>query len=134
MQTLIVDDNKMFRQFLVELLCQHFPAMRIAEAGDGDEAWHQIHVHSPDLIFMDIRLPGSNGLELTRNIKDSHPGVEVIILTSHDLPEYQEAAGVCGASFFLAKGRTSQAELLTLVRSLVRAQPDQKARKVSGGG
>lgn len=122
MQTLIVEDNKVFRQFLVELLYRHFPVMGIAEAGDGDEAWRQIQALSPDLVFMDIRLPGRNGLALTRNIKDSHPDAVVIILTSYDLPEYQEAAREYGASFFLAKGRTSEADILALVRSLVAVQ------------
>jgi DNA-binding NarL/FixJ family response regulator len=123
--TLIVDDNTKYRQFLVELLCQHFPVMRIAEAGDGDEVWRQVQRDRPDVIFMDIHLPGRNGLELTRTIKDSHPEIVVVILTSYDVPEYQEAARENGASFFLAKSRTSEAEILALVRSLLLAHPDQ---------
>ena len=44
---------------------------------------------NPDLIFMDIRLPGKNGLEVTRIIKEANPGVEVVILTSYDIPGIQ---------------------------------------------
>jgi len=123
MQTLIVEDNTLFREYLVELLCEQFPAMHIAEARDGDEAWSEFLAHRPDLIFMDIRLPGSNGLELTRSIKNSEPGVVVIILTSYDLPEYQEAARQNGASFFLTKGKASQEEILDLVRPLAHSYP-----------
>ena len=115
MLTLVVDDNKLFRQYMVEVLNEHFPVMRIAVAQDADEAWRQVQLYSPDLIFMDIHMPGCNGLELTRKIKDRYPGTVVIVLTSYDLPEYQEAARSNGASFFLTKGKTSQAEILSLV-------------------
>ena len=125
MGTLIVDDNDMYRQFLVELLGQHFPVMRIAEAGDGEEVWRQVAVDRPDLIFMDIHMPGHNGLELTKTIKATHPGIVVVILTSYDVPEYQEAARENGASFFLAKGRTSPSDILALVRSLAAALPQR---------
>ncbi len=125
MQTLIVEDNKQFRQFLVDLLSQHFPFMDIADAEGGAEAWQLFHTLKPGLIFMDIRLVGSNGLELTRAIKNCQPNVVVIVLTSYDLPEYKEAARTSGASFFLAKGRTTQEEILSLVRSVLRAQTDQ---------
>jgi DNA-binding NarL/FixJ family response regulator len=123
--TLIVDDNNMYRQFLVDLLCQHFPVMRIAEAGDGEEVCRQVDAHRPDLVFMDIHMPGHNGLELTKTIKASHPDIVVVILTSYDLPEYQEAARENGASFFLAKGRTSPSDILNLVRSLATALPQR---------
>lgn len=117
-KTLIVEDNAVFRQSLANLLGQSFPAMHIAEAGNREDAWHQVLAAKPDLVFMDIRLPGGNGLELTRSITRQYRDVVVIVLTSYDLPEYQEAALASGARHCLCKGQTSEQEILALVRSL----------------
>jgi CheY-like chemotaxis protein len=91
-RTMLVEDNPSFRQILNDNLQDLFPSMEIIEAGDGVEAFQKIDFHPPDLIFMDVRLPGENGLELTRKIKADHPGIIVIILTSYESPEYREAA------------------------------------------
>jgi YesN/AraC family two-component response regulator len=89
---LIVDDNSFFRKILKESIHSQFKSLIISEAKDGEEALHTIPTFLPDLIFMDIRLPDGNGLELTRFIKGLFPNIKVVILTSYDLPEYQEAA------------------------------------------
>jgi len=60
---------------------------------------------------MDIQLPGENGLELTRKIKADYPDIIIIILTSHDSPEYREAATRCGANYFFLKGSIATDEL-----------------------
>ena len=117
-QILIVEDNAPFRQSLREMLCEQFPAMGIEEAGDGEDALGKIGTLSPHLVFMDIKLPGQSGLEVTRTIKARHPEIRVIILTSHDLPEYREAANQYGADYFLSKGSSSREEILTLVDSI----------------
>jgi len=72
---------------------------------------------NPDLIFMDIRLPGRNGLELTRLIKEVDSTVEVVILTSYDIPEYRDAAFQSGASQFFTKGDVGSDEIADFVRS-----------------
>jgi DNA-binding NarL/FixJ family response regulator len=69
--------------------------------------------------FMDINLPGENGLELTRKIKATHPETPITILTSYDLPEYRQAAYEYGANSFLVKGSFTLAELITMVESLI---------------
>ena len=89
---LIVDDSTLFRITLKETLLSRFPSLTISEAEDGEEALRTIPAFLPDLIFMDIRLPNENGLELTRKIKGLYPHIKVVILTSYDLPEYQETA------------------------------------------
>ena len=68
---------------------------------------------------MDITLPGEDGLELTRKIKADYPGVIIIILTSHDSPEYREAAIRCKANYFLSKGSIITDEIFKLVKSIV---------------
>ncbi len=89
---LIVDDNILFRKLLRESLQSQSPSLIISEARDGEEALRMVLTDHPDLIFMDIRLPNGNGLELTRLIKDLNIGIKVVILTSYDQPEYRDAA------------------------------------------
>ena len=100
---LIVEDNAFFLQFLKEALHSRFPSIDILEAANGEEALLQIKTLPPDAIFMDLRLPGANGLELTRKIKAQYPDIIVVILTNYDLPEYREAAYQSGADHFLLK-------------------------------
>ena len=90
--TMLVEDSPSFRQVVKDNLQDQFPSMDIIEAADGVEAFQKIDGHPPNLIFMDISLPGESGLELTRRIKADYPDVTIIILTSHDSPEYREAA------------------------------------------
>jgi DNA-binding NarL/FixJ family response regulator len=68
---------------------------------------------------MDISLPGENGLELTRKIKADYPNVTIIILTSHDSPEYREAAIRSKADYFFSKGAISNDGIFTLVKSIL---------------
>jgi CheY-like chemotaxis protein len=100
---LIVEDNGFFLQFLKETLHSRFPSVDILEAANGEEALQKIRTFPPDAIFMDLRLPGENGLELTKKIKTQYPNIIVIILTNYDLPEYREAAYQCRANHFLPK-------------------------------
>ena len=116
---LLVEDNATFRRVLQKSLRECFPCMIIAEAGDGEEALGKIDTLFPNLIFMDINLPGENGLELTRKIKATHPETPIIILTSYDLPEYRQAAYDYGADNFLVKGSFTLGELIAMVESLI---------------
>ena len=116
---LIVEDNLPFRDSLKEILMARFPGLAIDEAGEGNEAMEKVNSLSPDLIFMDIKLPGENGLELTGRIKARYPDMKIIILTSYDLLEYREAAARFGAYDFLTKGSSSGKEILKLVESLL---------------
>jgi DNA-binding NarL/FixJ family response regulator len=117
-KTLIVEDSAIFRKLLKETLHSRYPSMEIFEARDGEEAMQKINSDLPDLIFMDIKLPGENGLELTAKIKAKYPDVIVIILTSYDTPEYREAAVQAKANYFLAKGSSSKEGILKLVESI----------------
>lgn len=116
---LVVEDSTIFRTMLKETLQSRFPTMEIFEATDGKEAMRQVAAHPPDLIFMDIKLPGENGLDLTARIKAEHPHVTVIVLTSYDTQEYREAAVKAKADHFLAKGSSSREGILMLVASVL---------------
>jgi DNA-binding NarL/FixJ family response regulator len=118
-RTMLIEDNPSFRQILKDSLQDQFPSMEIIEAADGVEAFQKIDSHPPNLIFMDIRLPGENGLELTRKIKADHPDIIVIILTSHESPEYRKAATQYKADYFFSKGAIAHDEIFTLVKSIL---------------
>jgi DNA-binding NarL/FixJ family response regulator len=117
-KTLLVEDNAPFRQSLKDMLSEGFPTMGVEEAEDGEEALEKIEATAPHLVFMDIKLPGENGLEVTRKIKARYAEIRVIILTSYDLPEYREAAKEYGADYFLSKEKSSREDILTLVESI----------------
>ncbi len=116
--TLIVEDNATFRKSLSEMLTERFDDMRVSEASDSGEAQEIISSNTPDLILMDVRLPGESGLELTRRIKRDHPEITVIMLTNYDLEEYRDAARNYGADFFMPKGTSSWEEIIELVETV----------------
>jgi DNA-binding NarL/FixJ family response regulator len=132
--TLIVENSFSVRQFLKELLSMRFPSMIVEEAEDEKEALKKVHASTPNLIFMDIKLSGENGLELTRKIKRDYPAIFIIILTSFDLPEYRQAAYRYGADYFLWKGSLDQEKMLALVENLlsdVRSDLDEPTEVLS---
>ena len=94
-----------------------FPTLAIKEAADGGEVLREVDASPPDLIFMDIKLPGENGLKLTKKIKAAHPNITIFILTSYDIPEYRDAAFQYGADGFLGKGSLNRKELEEMVKS-----------------
>jgi DNA-binding NarL/FixJ family response regulator len=118
-RTLLVEDSVGIRQLIKDELQTEFPSIDIIEASDGKEAFAHIDFPVPDLIFMDIGLPGENGLELTRKIKSRHPNIMIVILTSHDSEHYREAAIQYKADHFLTKSCRIPNEVVPLVRSIL---------------
>ena len=116
---LIVDDSTLFRKTLKASLHSKFPSFIISEAKDGEEAMRTIPDFLPDLIFMDIRLPDANGLELTRKIKDLYPDIKVVVLTNYDLPEYRKAVFQYKADHCAPKD-----SFMTLVELILAQSPD----------
>jgi DNA-binding NarL/FixJ family response regulator len=131
-QILIVEDNAVFRHSLKQVLSVRFPFMAIAEAADSTEALAKVDTLCPDLVFMDIRLPGVNGLELARRIKSLNNQITVIVLTTFDCPEYREAAHRSGASHFFAKGSATSSEILQLVEQITSEKPSSPCIASSG--
>jgi len=115
---LVVEDNAAYRQSLHQLLLDCFPAMRIAEAGDAEEGLRLALARDFDLILTDIRLPGANGLELTKAIKAARADAVICVISSHAILEYRQAALGNGATQFIVKGESTRAEIVALVDSL----------------
>jgi DNA-binding NarL/FixJ family response regulator len=118
LRVLIVEDNRIFREAFKKGLLDYFPSMVIEEAANSDEALQKIKGGPPDLIFMDVRLPGVNGLQLTQRIKKDFPDINIAILTDYDLPEYRQAAVQYGADRFYVKNSFRWDELEALVQSI----------------
>ena len=118
LKTLIVEDSATFRKTFKDALCKRYTSMVTEEALDGTEAMQKIRTFLPDLVFMDIRLPGESGLELTQRIKASHPEIAIVILTAYDLPEYREAAYDGGADAFIPKSSLNLADIAALIESI----------------
>ena len=116
-KVLIVDDNTAFRQ-LLKLTLDRFLSIDIYEAADGEEALQKIESLRPNLIFMDYRLPGENGLELTKQVKDRYPNIIVIILTGYNLPEYRESSSL-DADYVFLKNWSNIENIPTLVESIL---------------
>jgi DNA-binding NarL/FixJ family response regulator len=121
LRVLIVEDNLVFREAFKTRLNDHFPSMVIKEASNGDEALQKVDETRPDLIFMDVRLPGANGLQLTQKIKKDLPGIHIAVLTDYDLPEYRQAAAEYGADRFFVKNAFDWDEVEELVKSIGKA-------------
>jgi len=117
-QALIVEDNSFFREVFKEKLLDYFPSMIIHGAINGKEAIEKITRMPPHLIFMDICLPGLNGLQLTQKIKRGFPNIKIAMLTAYDLPEYRQAASQNGADRFFVKDSLDWEEIEEFVQDI----------------
>ena len=115
---LVVEDDNEFRQCVKKILSSRYPSIQLMEAGDGVEAMSKIDLVPPDLIFLDIQLPGINGLELTRMIKARNPNAIIVILSNYDLTEYRETAYRNGANYYVSKD-SPIGDLFSLVERIV---------------
>jgi CheY-like chemotaxis protein len=117
-KVLLVEDSTLFRQLFKETLHNRLPSIELYEATNGAEALEKIEALHPKLIFMDIRLPDENGLELTQKIKARYPNTIVIILTGFDLPEYRDFSSRY-ADYFFSKDSSTTEIIFTLIKSLL---------------
>ena len=111
-QILIVDDQPRARQSLRALLSTWPAAAEIREAADGHEAVRLVREQQPDIVLMDARMPGMDGLQATRRIKARWPQVKVIVLTLYC--EYEAEALAAGADTFVGKGEPPERLLAAL--------------------
>jgi len=116
-RTLLVEDQPLARQAIRDFLRSAEDVTWLGAAVDGDELFRLLPELVPEVVLMDISLPGSNGLQLTRKLRALRPETVVVILSDHDNEQYRSAAAACGAAGFVAKQNIG-VELLPLLRSL----------------
>jgi len=118
MRVLIVDDNNEYRRFLRQILeVQQDWMLLVGEASDGEEGVRLAQQLKPDVILMDIDMPGTNGLQATRRIKHSLAGATVLLLSAWDSAAYRQGAADCGADNYLLKTMPIS-EFLSVIRSV----------------
>jgi DNA-binding NarL/FixJ family response regulator len=100
---IIVDDHEVVRLGLRTLLDNQEDLIVVDEAGDADEALQKTRQHNPDVVVMDIRLPGKSGIEACEEIKEAVPEVEVLMLTSYAEDELLFEAISAGAAGYVLK-------------------------------
>jgi DNA-binding NarL/FixJ family response regulator len=114
---LLADDQPLLRRGFRMILEAEADMTVVAEAGDGEEAADLARQHSPDVVLMDIRMPGTDGIEATRRITAADARVRVLVLTTFDLDEYAFGALRAGASGFLLKD-VRPVELVAAIRTV----------------
>ena len=118
---LLADDHTLVRAG-IRALVEKLPDVKVvAEAKDGREALRLIGDHHPDLVLMDIAMPGLNGIDATARISREFPDVRVIILSMYSNEEYVREAIRAGAAGYLAK-RGATAELETAIKTVARGE------------
>ena len=99
----LAEDHAVVREGLAELIRREADMDVVGEAGDGEDTVRQVKQLKPDIILMDIAMPGVNGVEATKQIKESMPQTRVLVLTAYDNPEFITAAIDAGAAGYLLK-------------------------------
>lgn len=130
-RVLLADDHELAREALRSVLARESDLDVVGEARDGREALDLAKRLRPDLIVMDVRMPGLDGLAATRAVLAALPFARVVLLTSYDNRAYVLDALRAGATGYLLKGATKQEVLATLRAALsgdVRVQPEVAAR------
>jgi DNA-binding NarL/FixJ family response regulator len=120
-RVLIVDDHELVREGLRAIL-EHAPDLEIVgEAASGRHAVHACGRLRPNLILMDIRMPDMTGLEATREICQAYPDTRVLIVSTHDDPDYLLEALEAGAAGYVLKD-ASRVELTSAIRRVLRSE------------
>jgi len=112
---IVVDDHQVVREGLRHMLQLESDIEVVGEASNAKEALAQVESLSPDIILMDIKMPGIDGIELTRQLKEKQPSCNVIMLTLYD--EYLTEAIEAGAAGYLLKD-VKREELIKAIRAV----------------
>lgn len=118
---LIADDHPLFRQGIKQILELENDITVVAQAANGDEAVRLTREHKPDVILMDINMPGSNGLQAIKEIKDENINSKIIVLTIHEDREYLIKTIQMGAEGYVLKD-AEPSVLIDAIRSVHQGQ------------
>ncbi len=116
---MIVDDNKTYRNSLKKLINEYPQISEVSEAANADEMFAQIGDEPPDIVTMDVSMPGMDGFDATEKLLSRHSSVKVIILTIFDTDEYRKRAKQSGALTYIVK-QDAVAQLDVALHSIFR--------------
>jgi DNA-binding NarL/FixJ family response regulator len=120
-KVLLADDHGIVREGLRRIVEESGDLEVVAEAADGREALKQVAELAPDVAVVDISMPGIDGLEVVSRLKDTHPGLPVLILTMHEEAQYIVRAIEAGAMGYLTK-QSAPEQLVTAIRRVYSGQ------------
>jgi len=120
---LIVDDHAGMRQSLRDWVQLHFPACCIRTAASGEEAVVLAQSEPPQLVIMDVGLPGINGFEAARQIRGKSSAARIVMLSIHDAACYRAEAAAAGAGAYVSKHRM-HSDLLPAMRAVLAGPTD----------
>ena len=120
-RVLLADDHPLLRQGIRTVLEPVADICVVAEAANGQEALDRCDETPPDVVLMDIQMPGMDGVEATRRIHASHPQVAVLVLTVHDEPMLIQEAFKAGALGYLLK-ETASSSLAEAIRRVAQGE------------
>lgn len=115
---LIIDDHAMMREGLIQLINREPDLEVCGEAGNGFEGLELIGKTDPDLVLMDMTLPGKGGVELIKDVRAMHPGKAMLVLSMHDERIYAERALKAGARGYIMKQEGGQ-RLIEAIRRVL---------------
>ncbi|WP_033063391.1 response regulator [Pseudomonas sp. GM48] len=113
----LVDDHTLVRDGIRALLSVIPTVTVVGEAENGEEAMVMVEHCNPDILLVDINLPDTNGLELTRIIRDRHPTIKVLVLSMYDRKEYVTESLRSGASGYVLKNAPSR-EIVAAIEAI----------------
>ncbi len=114
----LVDDHPIVRDGLKQMIEQDTGLRVCGEAGDADGAMRMVDAHAPDLVLVDVFLDGINGIELTKQLCEQHPGLCILILSMHDETLYAERAIRAGARGYVMKQEASRT-IMTAIQTVL---------------
>ena len=124
---LVIDDDPKIRSVVRRGLV--YEGYRVTEAGSGEEGLDKARDHTPDLVVLDVMLPGIDGLEVCRRLRDAGDEVAILMLTARDEVKDRVEGLETGADDYLVKPFSFE-ELLARVRALLRRRPTQSGEKL----
>jgi DNA-binding NarL/FixJ family response regulator len=120
-RVLLADDHAILREGLRALLGYYADVEVVGEAQDGEQAVSRVAELHPDVVLMDIAMPGMNGMEATRAIRHNHPATRVLVLTQYEDWRYVQPLLQSGASGYVLK-RALGADLISALRTVARGE------------
>lgn len=115
-RVLLADDDSRIRQAIEQILTPDYEI--VAAVGDGRAAVESVERHRPDVVLLDISMPGMNGFKVARQLRQSTPETQIIFVTSQTDAAYVEEAFQAGAAAYVAK-RSMRSDLSTAIREVL---------------
>lgn len=119
LEVLVADDSAPVRTRLMEMLSAIEGLKVVGEARNASEALASIRALQPDVVILDIRMPGGSGIDVLRNVKRDFPEIVIVMLTNHAEPQYRQKCAELKADYFLSKS-TDWSVLIEIGERLVR--------------